>query len=79
MWRKAIDKVSYKSKLVTVQRIINIRIAKAHSTVSNEALCIITGLAHIAINIEEAFQFYQITRGSKKDKTLVDGDIELKY
>ena len=35
---KAIDKVSYISKLVRIQRIINIRIVKANSTVSNEAL-----------------------------------------
>ena len=65
---KTIDKVNYKSKLVSVQRLINIRIVKVYSTVSNEALCIITGLTHIAIKIEELFQLYQLTRGSKKMK-----------
>jgi hypothetical protein len=45
VWRKA----SYKSELVKVQRLINIKIAKAYRTVSNEALCILTGLTPIAI------------------------------
>ena len=33
------------------QRLINIKIAKAYRTVSNEALCIITGLKPIHIKI----------------------------
>ena len=79
VWKKAIDKVSYKSKLVRVQTLMNLRTAKAYSTILNEALCIITGLIHIAIKIEEAFQFYQFTRGRKQDEDLVDFDMELKY
>ena len=34
VWKKAIDKVSYKLKLIRVQRIMNIKIAKAYRTVS---------------------------------------------
>ena len=79
VWKKTIDKVSYKSKLVRVQRLINKRIVKAYNKVSNEDLCIITGLNSIAIKIEEAFQFCQLTRGSKKDDALVNRDMELKY
>jgi hypothetical protein len=48
LWKK-IDKVSYKSKLVRVQRHINIKIAKAYSTVLNEGLCILIGLTPIHI------------------------------
>jgi hypothetical protein len=44
VWKRAIDKVSYKLKVVRVQRLINIKIAKAYRTVSNEALLILTGL-----------------------------------
>jgi len=66
VWKKAIDKVSYKSKLIIVQRLINIRITKAYRTVSNKALCILTGLTTIAIKIEEAFQFCEYNRGSTK-------------
>ena len=35
--------------LTGVQKLINIKIAKAYRTVSNEALCIITGLKPIHI------------------------------
>ena len=77
--KKQIDKVSYKWKLIRVQRLINIRTAKAYSTVLNEALCIITGLTPIDLKIEEAFQFCKLTRGSKQDEALVDCDMELKY
>ena len=53
----------YKAKLIRVQRLINIRIAKAYLTVSNEALCIITGLIPIIIKIEETRKYYDITKG----------------
>jgi len=44
VWLKAIENGRYKSKLVRVQRLINIKTAKAYRTVSNEDLCILTGL-----------------------------------
>ena len=51
VWKGALDITCYKAKLIRVQRLINIRIAKAYRTVSNEALCVITGLIPININI----------------------------
>jgi hypothetical protein len=71
-WKKTIDNVSSKSKLVRMQRPINIRLAKAYSTVSNEALCMLTGLTPIDLKIEKAFQFYHLTKGSTKEEALVD-------
>jgi hypothetical protein len=44
-----LEKTSYRIKLTRVQRLINIKIAKTYRTVSNEALCIITGLTPIHI------------------------------
>ena len=79
VWKKAIDKVTYKSKLVRVQRLVNIRSAKAYRTVSNKSLCILTGLNPIDIKAEEAFQFYHLNKGSTKEETLVDCDMEVKY
>ena len=79
MWKKATDKASYKLKIIRVQRLINIRIAKSYRTVSNEALCILTGLTPIAIKIEEAFQSYEYIRGSTKEEALVDRDMGVKY
>jgi len=36
-----------------IQRLINIKLAKAYRMVSNEAMCIITGLKTIHIKIKE--------------------------
>jgi len=47
VWKGALEITCYKAKLIRVQRLINIRIAKAYRTVSNEALCVITGLIQI--------------------------------
>ena len=77
MWLKAIEKGSYKSKLEREQRHINIKIAKAYCTVSNEALCILTELTPIATKIEEAAQFYQLTRRSTKEEEQTDLTWEL--
>ena len=54
---KAIDIASNKLKLTRVQRLINIKIAKAYRTVSNEALCSLTGLTPITIKIQEESQY----------------------
>ena len=79
VWKKAIDKVTYKSKLVRVQRLVNVRSAKAYRTVSKKSLCILTGLNPIDIKVEEAFQFYHLNKGSTKEEALVDRDMEVKY
>jgi len=50
-----------------------------YSHTSKEALCILTGLTPIAIKIEETIQFYEYVRGSTREKTLVDSDMEVKY
>jgi hypothetical protein len=53
VWKVVLDITCYKAKLIRVQRLINIRIAKTYRTVSNEALCAIMGLIPINIKIEE--------------------------
>jgi hypothetical protein len=63
VWKNVMNKSCYKAKLIRIQRLINIRIAKAYRMVSNEALCIITGLIHINIKIEETGKYYKITKG----------------
>jgi hypothetical protein len=66
IWVNALTKACYNIKLTRVQRLINIRIAKSYRTVSNEALCMITGLTPIDIKIKETSQLFQITKGNKK-------------
>jgi len=60
--------------LTGVQRLINIKIAKAYRTVSNEALCIITGLQPIHIKIKEIVELYKIGKGNSYKKLQIDHD-----
>ena len=78
MWIKAMEKESYKSKLIRVQRLINIVMAKAYRTVSHKALCILTGMTPIEIKIEEAVQIYYATRGNINDKTHFERDTSVR-
>ena len=45
--------ICYKARLMRVQNLSTIRIAKSYRTVSNEVLCVISGLITINMNIEE--------------------------
>jgi len=67
-------KESYKSELIRVQRLINIKMSKAYRTVSHEALCILTGMTPIELKIEEAARLYYCTRGNTNDRTNFVGD-----
>ena len=62
VWKSVLNVSCYKTKLIRIQRLISIRIAKAYRTVSNEALCVITGLIPINIKIEEIGKYYEITK-----------------
>ena len=69
-------KACYKTKIIRIQRLINIRIAKAYHTESNEALCVITGLIPINIKIEEAAKYYEYIKGNGN---LFDQEMEVKH
>jgi hypothetical protein len=73
------QKASYKQKIIRVQRLINLRIAKAYRNVSNEALCIITGITPIDIKIEETAALFQITKERTKDEQPFDSDTKPKH
>jgi ribonuclease HI len=64
VWIKAMEKKCNKRIYDRVQRLINIKIAKAFRTTSNEALCIVTGLIPITIQAEEEANIYNKIRKS---------------
>jgi hypothetical protein len=64
-WIEALEKECNKTIYNRVQSLINIKIAKAFQTTSNEALCILTGLTPIVIKVEEAAKLYNIMRKSQ--------------
>jgi hypothetical protein len=63
VWKSVLDDTFYKAKLIRIQRLINIRITKTYCTVSNEALCVMTGLIPINITMEESAKYYEIIKG----------------
>jgi hypothetical protein len=73
---EAMSKENYKAKVLRVQRLINIKMAKAYRTVSHEALCVVTGMMPIDIKIEETVRLYQITKGTANDETQFDKYME---
>ena len=70
------EKEKCKKKVSRVQRLINIKMAKAYRTVSSDALCVITGLTPIHLKIEQAAQFYFHTRSQTKDTGQFDNNKE---
>ena len=72
------EKESYKSKLITVQMLINIKMAQAYRTVSPKALGIITGMTPIEIKIEEMEKIYHKTRGKTNNKTHFERDTSVR-
>jgi len=73
VWKDTLNNASYKARLTRIQRLMNIKIAKAYRTVSNEALCVITGLTPIHIKIQEIAKIYDI---SKRKDEQHDGETE---
>ena len=76
IWVDAMKYEHNRLKYTRVQRLINIKIAKAFRTTSNEALCILTGLTPIIIKTEEAAKLYIITKGQEDLGYSVDRDLE---
>jgi hypothetical protein len=72
----AMDKKCNKTIYSRVQRLINIKIAKAYRTTSNEALCTLIGITPIEIKAAETANAYRITRDRKNHQQ--DHEIELK-
>jgi hypothetical protein len=65
-------------KYIRVQRLMNIKIAKALRTTSSEALCILTGMTPIIIKTEEAVKKCNIRKGKGSQTHLFDSEVELK-
>jgi hypothetical protein len=65
VWIEALKKECNKTVYNRVQRLINIKIAKAFRSTSNEALCTLTGLTSIVIKAEEAAKLYNTMRNNQ--------------
>jgi len=62
VWAEAMRFEYNRLKYIRIQWLINIKIAKAFRTASNEALCTLTGITPVVIKVEEAAKLYNMTR-----------------
>ena len=63
VWIEALRSQHNIRKHKRVQRMINIKIAKAFRTTSHEALCILTGMTPIVYELTAISKFYSVTKG----------------
>ena len=75
VWIDALKRTHNCSKLIRVQRLVNIKIAKAFRTTSTEALCVLTGLTPIIIKLQEIAKEYHMI---KDPNTAIDRPLEFK-
>jgi hypothetical protein len=68
IWIECLKKKHNATKLKRVQRLINIKIAKAYRTTSHEALCVLTGITPILIGLGNQVKIYHSTRGNTKSE-----------
>jgi RNA binding protein fox-1 len=66
---EALEKECNKTVYKKLQRLINIKLAKAFRTTSNETLCTLTGLKPIVIKAEKAVKLNSIMRKSHAQET----------
>ena len=71
VWIECLKKKPNAIKLKRVQRLINIKIARAYRTTSHEALCVQTGMNPIHIELESQAIIYYNTRGNEKSEQYV--------
>jgi len=62
VWVRAMEKNCNRTLYSRVQGVMNIKIAKAYCTTSNDALYILTGNAPVELKTEEAANLYRITK-----------------
>ena len=68
VWIECIKKKHNAHKIKRVQRLINLKIARAYRTTSHEALCVLTGITPILIELENQANLYYRTRENEKNK-----------
>jgi ribonuclease HI len=65
-----------RQKYVRVQRLINLRIARAYRTTSSEALCILTGMTPIILKLAEVVKQYSFRKKQLNQDINNDQDVE---
>jgi len=78
VWIDAMKYTYNRRKYIRVQRMINLRIAKAFRKTSNEALCIVADTTAIFLKTAEAVRIYNLKKGRGNQTHATDREVELK-
>jgi hypothetical protein len=64
VWIEAMKYEHNRLKYIRVQKLMNIRMAKAFRTTSNEALCTVIGITPLILKTQETFKKYVVRKGN---------------
>ena len=78
VWDEAVVKQRNLRMLQRVQRLINIKIAKAYRTISFKASCVMAGVPPIGIVIEEKARLYKIKHNAERSEYECDTPLLIK-
>ena len=76
VWIEAMKYEYNRRKYIRVQRLMNIRMAKAYRTTSSEALCIVTGMIPIIIKAEAAVKQYNVRKSYEIHSQTIDQEVD---
>jgi hypothetical protein len=79
VWTEAMKHQHNMQKYKRVQRLINLRMARAYRTTSGEALCILTGMKPIIIKIEETVKQYESKERQHQRDLYLDHEVEHRH
>ena len=79
VWIEAMRHQHNRQKLKRVQRLINLRMARAFCTTSGEAVCILTGMKPIIIKIEEIVKQHEFKEWQPHREEYLDHDVEYRH
>ena len=76
VWIEAMRYEHNRLKYVRVQRLINLRMARAYRTTSSEALCVLTGMTPIILKLEETVKRYTFKEKPNQQEINLDYNME---
>ena len=79
VWIEAMKHYHNRQKLKRVQRLINLRMARAFRTTSGDALCILTGMKPIIIKIEETVKQHEFKGRQPQQEDHLDHEVEYRH
>ena len=79
VWIEAMKYEHNRQKYVRVQRLINLRMARAYRTTSSEAIFILTGMTPIILKLEEVVKQYTFNEEQQQQAINLDYDVEHRH